>query len=55
MMTAWYPDPENCQFWNSHTSEIRFLHPDFLTNNRRRSNHISELHAKGKIVRELPT
>jgi len=42
----WSPEPENCQNRNLHTSKIGKLHPLCLTNNRHRSHHISEPHAK---------
>jgi len=42
----WSPEPENCRKLNPHTSKIVKLLPVCLTNNRCRSNHISEPHAK---------
>jgi len=42
----WSPGPENCQNRNPHTSKISKLLPACLTNNRRRSDQISEPHAK---------
>jgi len=42
----WSTEPENCQNLNPHTSKIGKLLPVCLTNNRRRTDHISELHAK---------
>jgi len=42
----WSPEPENCQNLNPHTSKIVKLLPVCLTNNRCRSNLISEPHAK---------
>jgi len=42
----WSPEPENDGNRNSHTSKIGKLLTVCLTNNRRRSDHISEPHAK---------
>jgi len=42
----WSAKPENCRNRNLHTSKIVKLFPVYLTNNRRRSDHISEPHAK---------
>jgi len=42
----WSPEPENCRNWNPHTSKIGKLLLVCLTNNRRWSDHISELDAK---------
>jgi len=39
-------EPENCRNLNPHTSKMGKLLPVCLTNNRRRSDHISEMHAK---------
>jgi len=38
----WSPEPEKCRNLNPHTSKIVKLLPVCLTNNRCRSNHISE-------------
>jgi len=46
LLKMWLPEPENCQNRNPHTSKIGKLLPVFLTNNRRRCDHISEPHAK---------
>jgi len=42
----WSSEPENCQNRNPHISNIGKLHPVCLTINMRRSDHISEPHAK---------
>ena len=42
----WSPETENCQNRNQHISKIGKLLPVCPTNNRRRSDHISEPHAK---------
>jgi len=41
VLKAW-----NCQFQNSCTSKIQFLVPDCATNNRHRTDHILDQHAK---------
>jgi len=41
-----WSQPENCQNRNPHISKIGKLLPVYLTNNRHRSDHISEPHAK---------
>ena len=46
LLKMWSPQRENCQNRNPHTSKIRKLLPVCFTNNRRRSGHISEPHAK---------
>jgi len=48
-LTCWKmrsPESENCPNQNPHTSKIAKLLPVCLTNDRRRSDQISELHAK---------
>ena len=42
----WSPEPDNCRNWNMHTSKIGKLLLVCLTNNRPRSDLISEPHAK---------
>ena len=42
----WSPEPENCQNRDTHISKIGKQLPVCPTNNRRRSDHISEPHAK---------
>jgi len=46
LLKMWSPEPEKCWFRTPHTSKICKLLPVCLTNNRRRSDHISEPHAK---------
>jgi len=42
----WSPERENCQNQKPHISKIGKLLPVCLTNNKHRSDHISEPHAK---------